>query len=172
MVSLVRRVSCAFAFLLLVMPLSAQTVSVPNFPSAAQLESGFLSAFTPIIVAQYGAPPVWGAKGFAQATSGIIDFTATFTAGGVSGTISAQVFDPATATPLGGGAFQFAVKSSWTCGSWNCSCGFYIRDYRDGTREYHCDCEDTGDCTLTENDLEGTYSIRPGDYGFPVVDLY
>jgi len=149
------------------------TVSVPDYPTLSQLESGWNDAFVSWLTGQYGGSPVITSTTTYTNQDGEILVMSSFVAGSVSGNILGRAFDPQDATSLGGGNYMYAVAADggFTCApAANCSlCEPHEKHNSDGSYERWCDCphpEGNGGCTLTPlGDLVGSYNIDPSDYG-------
>ena len=156
------------------------TVYVPNYPTLAQLESGWNAAFVSWLTAQYGGVPVITGTTTYAGQAGQIFVVSSFTAGAVNGKILGRAFDPAEATHLGDGKYLYEVEEN---GGFTCTpgggCGIcepHEKHNNNGTYERWCECTywhngENGSCALNPlGDFVGSYQLEPMYYGsLPVL---
>lgn len=160
---------------------ATHTVVVPDYPTLAQLESGWNAAFVSWLTVQYGGSPVITSTVTYSGQEGQIFVVSRFTAGSVVGTILGRAFDPYEGTLLGGGEYRCEVADE---GGFSCIpeggcqiCDAYERRGADGSTEWKCNCVartegEVSMCGLIPVDgFSGSYKLVPGDYGtLPVLD--
>ncbi len=151
---------------------ATHTVSVPNYPTLQQLESGWNAAFASWLTSQYGGTPTITSTTTYAGQDGQIFVVSTYTAGTAHGTILGRAFDPQDATPLGGGNYWYEVEKGFTCTpEGSCQiCDPHERHYPDGSYERWCNCfyntGEKGACALVPvEELVGSYEVSPTDYG-------
>ena len=160
---------------------ATHTVSVPDYPTLAELESGWNAAFVSWLTRQYGGSPTITSTVTYSGQEGQIFVVSRFTAGSVNGTISGRAFDPVEGTALGGGEYWYEVASSagFSCiPEGGCQiCNTRERRNADGSTEWKCNCiarteGEVAMCGLIPADgFAGSYKLVPGDYGsLPVLD--
>ena len=164
---------------------ATHTVVVPDYPTLAQLESGWNAAFVSWLTVQYGGTPVITSTVTYSGQEGQLFVVSKFIAGSVSGSILGRAFDPYEGTSLGGGEYLYDVASGagFICVPiLDClDCEGRETRFPDGSYERVCSCilvntegewESKASCSLTTyGDFTGSYKLVPGDYGtLPVLD--
>lgn len=147
------------------------TLSVPNYPIIAQLESGWNNAFVAILANIHGSTPTITATTTYQGGGGEVYVVSSFTVGSILG----LAFDPTTATSLGSGNYRYTASEGFRCeASSYCSCSAIRVKHTNGDIEERCDCNGgQGGCTYLPIDglLTGTYDLNPSSYsGLPTMN--
>lgn len=152
-----------------VTPASATvTLSVPNYPTVAQLETGWNNAFIAILTAAHGmAPTITGTTTY-QGAGGAIYVVSTFTVGSTTGSILGTAFNPATATSLGNGNYSYAANKGFRCERSDGFCSCTARQaIKPDVIIQECVCDGgSGGCALINIDgqFTGTYDLNPANY--------
>lgn len=144
------------------------TLSVPNYPTVAQLESGWNDAFVAVLTSVYGSTPTIITTTTYKGVGGEIYVVSKFTVGTINGSILGLAFDSDTATPLGSGNYRYGASHAFRCeNSGYCSCSAIRVEFPNGDVEEKCDCNGgKGGCTLIQinGQLSGTYDLNPSNY--------
>ncbi|MCE7935528.1 MAG: hypothetical protein DYG96_13205 [Chlorobi bacterium CHB2] len=151
------------------------TVSVPNYPTVAQLEAGWNDAFIAILTAAHGAAPTITETVTYQGATGEIYVVSKFTIGPINGSMLGLAFDPKSATSLGSGNYRYGVSHAFRCeNSGYCSCSAIRVEFPNGDVQEKCDCYGgKGGCSLIpiNGQLIGTYDLNPANYsGLPTMN--
>ena len=147
-------------------------LSVPNYPTVAQLESGWNDAFVAVLTSVYGSTPTIITTTTYKGVGGEIYVVSKFTVGTINGSILGLAFDPATATSLGSGNYRYTASAGFRCDpNGSCqSCSAVQIIKQDGTKIQRCDCNSAGGCDFypVDGQFSGTYDINPSSYsGLP-----
>ncbi|KXK57586.1 MAG: hypothetical protein IPM61_02540 [Chlorobi bacterium] len=150
-------------------------VSVPNYPTVAQLEAGWNNAFIAILTAAHGAAPTITETVTYHGTSGEIYVVSKFTIGTINGSILGLAFDPKSATSLGSGNYRYGAAHAFRCeNSSSSSCSAIRSKFPNGDVQEKCNCnKGKGGSSLIpiNGQLIGTYDLNPANYsGLPTMN--